>query len=87
MQVFRQMGASVLDLHEVGKGCPDLLLGFGRLDVLVEVKDGEKSPSRRTLTPEQVKFIDEWKGRPVAVISTIDEAHELIMSLAREQYW
>ena len=35
---LRAMGASVFHLHEVGKGCPDLLVGVNSQTYLIEVK-------------------------------------------------
>jgi hypothetical protein len=70
---LRQAGASVLSLASVGGGCPDLLVyrrSTGLLYML-EVKDGDKVPSRRKLTPHQVKFHKDW---PVHVVNDIDEA-------------
>ena len=45
---FRAAGATVLHLHSIGHGCPDLLVGYQGRNLLVEVKtadgklDGEK---------------------------------------------
>ena len=68
------MGASVLSLAAVGKGCPDLLVyRAGRLFML-EVKDGDKPPSARKLTPDQVIFHRIW---PVYVVKNVEEAIEV----------
>lgn len=76
---FRKLGCSVLDLSRVGKGCPDLLIGlpWSRLNILVEVKDGTKSPSRRKLTKDEAVFFDEWKGQ-VALAESVDDVIKLI---------
>ena len=75
------MGCSILLLHQVGGGCPDLLIGRagkrGRVNLLVEVKDGSRPPSERVLTPEQIRFRREWRGQ-VAVVSTMDELIALL---------
>lgn len=74
-QVLRQVGAYVLDLHTL-PGALDLLVGFrGRL-VILEVKDGAKSASRRALTPAEAVTIAhlEAVGCPVYIVSTEDEA-------------
>ena len=70
VDAFRSCGASVQTLHAVGRGCPDLLIGFGGDNLLVEVKDGAKSPSRRKLTPDQVRWHSAWGGRVAIVEST-----------------
>lgn len=64
---FRKMGWSVLDLSAVGKGCPDLAIGKHGRTVLVEIKDGEKSPSKRRLTPAECEFFSAWRGDAVLV--------------------
>ena len=44
---FRAIGFSWVDLHELGKGRPDGMVGFGGICALVEIKDPAKPPSRR----------------------------------------
>lgn len=78
VKVLRKLGASVLILSTVGKGCPDILVGVSdhqgfRHNLLVEIKDGKKSPSQRRLTKDEQKFFDNWKGH-VCVVSNVDEA-------------
>ena len=61
----------------VGRGCPDLLVGVGGLNLLFEVKDGDKPPSRQQLTDDERKWAEKWSGQ-VAVIRSVDEALEAI---------
>jgi len=75
---FRAAGASVLHLHTLGAGCPDLLIGVDGVDQLVELKDGRKRESERRLRPEQVVFHREWRGRSVFVVTSAAEAHALV---------
>ena len=70
---LRKAGVSVLDLSSVGQGAPDLACGFKGRTVLIEIKDGAKVPSARTLTPQQVTFHNNWQGEAV-VVKSIDEA-------------
>lgn len=70
---LRQVGASVLHLHTLGKGAPDLLVGFRGVNFLVEIKDGDKPPSAQKLTPDEQRFHDNWRGQRV-VVRTADEA-------------
>ncbi len=65
----------VLSLAAVGDGCPDLLVWspWTRSHELLEIKDGAKSPSRRQLTPDQVKFHAKWGGS-IHVVTSVDEA-------------
>lgn len=81
VQVAKGMGASVQYLHRVGEGCPDLLIGWRRVNLLTEIKDGDKSPSARKLTPQQRAWHGTWRGAPVHVIESPDQMYELLMSV------
>ena len=67
-------GLSVQSLAGVGRGVPDLLVGARGLTYLVEVKDGEKRPSHRSLTPDQKLWIGKWTGSPVVVLLDASKA-------------
>lgn len=70
VSALRSAGCSVYDLREP----VDLLVGVAGQTVLVEIKDGSKSPSRRKLTPAQAEFMAGWLGGPVAVIDGVEAA-------------
>lgn len=80
VNALRRMGATVEPLHAVGKGCPDLLVGFRGRNVLLEVKDGLKPPSERKLTVDQVEWHGGWKGQ-VAVVLDADAAMAIVQGL------
>ena len=80
-KALRKMGASVQLLHSVGKGCPDLLVGYKGGNYLLEIKDGEKKESQRKLTAEQTIWHFDWKGQ-VAVVTSPQEAIETIKRLS-----
>lgn len=61
-------GVTVHSLAGVGCGCPDLLVGARGVTYLVEVKDGDKTPGNRPLTPDQKTWIREWNGSPVVIL-------------------
>lgn len=73
VSALRSVGASVELLSAVGKGCPDLLVGYRNENILMEVKDGKKPQSERKLTSDQIVWHREWKG-VVHVVKSIDEA-------------
>jgi hypothetical protein len=76
---LRAAGYLVLDLGSVGDGCPDLLVaGHGRM-VLLEIKDPDQPPSKRALTPDEVKFHRRW-GRHAAVVETLEQAIEVVFA-------
>jgi hypothetical protein len=85
---LRGYGCSVQHLHAVGQGCPDLLIGSprgGKRRIgLVEVKDGDKVPSARKLTDDQVEFWHEWEGCPMALVTDVDSALRFARALAFE---
>lgn len=74
VEALRAAGASVQSLAAIGKGCPDLLVGYNGMRLLFELKDGRKSPSRRKLTPDQEEWIKAWRGGGVWLITSIPEA-------------
>ena len=55
----------------------DLLVGRRGRNYLLEVKDGRKAPSKRPLTPQQVKLRWGWRGHYRVVTST-EEAIEAV---------
>ena len=74
VSVLRKAGYSVLSLAAVGKGCPDILVGRSEsANILLEIKDGSKPPSKRNLTKDQRRFFATWKGQ-VAVVKSPEEA-------------
>lgn len=82
VKVMRQMGASVEITSGAHDGFPDVVVGWGGVTVLVEVKDGDKIPSKRKLTPDQIVFHDRFKGA-VTVIETEQQAIELVNRIRR----
>lgn len=81
-KLLRIMGASVQPIHVVGKGCPDLLVGYDGLNYLLEIKDPIKPPSARKLTDDEQKWHENWRGQ-VAVVETIGDVIEIILKSKR----
>jgi len=65
---LRDAGATVQILSAVGKGCPDLLVGYNEVNYLLEVK----MPGGK-LTDDQRVWHSTWAGR-FAVVYSADEA-------------
>ena len=78
---LRNAGMTVQSIAAVGKGCPDLLVGWRGLNVLLEVKDGEKVPSKQRLTADEQNWHETWGGY-VAVVTSVDEAVDAVL-----KYW
>lgn len=84
-EALRAVGASVVVLGNVGKGCPDRAVGYRGHTYLLETKNGARLKKysiaqRENLmrTPDQDKFHAEWRGGPIAVVFTVDEALKAI---------
>lgn len=77
VRALRQAGASVHPTHELGKGFPDLAVGYRKKNFLLEVKDPLQPPSRKRLTPDEKVWHETWGGE-VTVVETAEEALRLI---------
>jgi hypothetical protein len=91
VKALQALGCSVLDLSPLGFGAPDLLIGAtklqlggaaGRLNILLEDKDGKKSPSKRRLTDFQEDFHAGWRGQ-VDVVNSVEEAISIVTKYRR----
>ena len=69
---LRKIGASVLHLHQLGKGTPDLLAGYHGRAVLLEVKRPGEEPNAL-----QVEFIKGWRGEVHVVHSPLEAVRAL----------
>lgn len=67
---LRARGATVQSLASVGRGCPDLLVGWMGRNALMECKrqrdDRKKAPD---LTADQVEWIKGWRGYVFVVLT------------------
>ena len=75
---LRAVGATVQSLAGVGKGVPDLLVGYQGQTLLMEVKDGFKPPSKRSLNEDQLRWHGKWNGGALAVVDSPDGALKMI---------
>jgi hypothetical protein len=78
---LRKIGAKVIPTHTVGQGFPDLVVDYGGRTFLLEIKDGEKPPSARKLTPAQETFHAAWTGE-IHVVDSIEQALAVTMGRA-----
>ena len=72
VEALRAVGCTVQHLHEVGKGCPDLLVGIAGRNYLIEVKS-----EKGRLTGAEFEWHARWKGH-VHIIRTVEMALELV---------
>ena len=71
MAALRQVGATVVDLSAVGRGVPDLLVGFRGNTYLLEVKN---KAGRNRLTADQDVFLAWWHGVPPVIVYNENDA-------------
>lgn len=76
-QMRKIPGLTVAHTHTIGKGFPDLIIGWKGLNYLVEVKDGKKTTSRKRLTADEERFISTWTGS-VHVAESLDDILKII---------
>jgi Holliday junction resolvase len=73
VRALRACGCTVQHLHEVGDGCPDILVGFRGRNYLLEIKNPE---TKGRLTNRQKEWFSTWRGQ-AAVVRTAEEALEI----------
>lgn len=78
---FRDLGCSVFTLHTVGRGFPDLAVGFCGLNLLIEIKDGAKCPSARRLTADEQRFIEAWSGQ-VCIVASVEDVRLIVEGIS-----
>jgi len=79
VHALRQVGATVILLHEAGEGIPDLLIGFMGDTYLMEVKS-----KTGKLNERQQLWHSDWRGYPVSVARTVEDALAFIGATKNE---
>ena len=79
VQTFRQMGAVVINTHQL-KNAFDCLVFFQCKIFAVEIKDGSQPPSKRRLSEGEAKCRTaiESTGNQYHIIESVDQAIELL---------
>ena len=80
VQQFRELGCSVRTLHTIGGGFPDIIVGKGGVNVLIEIKDGNKPASLRKLTDDEAVFHEEWRGW-VAIVENFTDVLNVVQTI------
>jgi hypothetical protein len=84
--IFETLGGTWLELSNVA-GALDGLLGVANIDQRVEFKNPDALRGKKqalSLTPAEQDEFDRWRGRPPVVVTTKEEAIELIHKLRKE---
>ena len=77
VEALRGVGASVAHTHMIGRGFPDIVVGFRGVNYLMEIKDGSLAPSRRKLTEDEQDWHNVWRG-DVVIVESVEDAYRAI---------
>ena len=70
VKALRDAGATVVSLAAMKHGCPDLLVGYAGLTLLMEIKRDSKA----RFTADQLDFMSKWKGGAISRVDSVDAA-------------
>lgn len=75
VEAFRAHGCLVAHTHMVGRGFPDITVGYPPQNIvaIVEIKDGSKAK----LTGPETLFHDAWSGL-VEIVRSVDDVAALV---------
>jgi hypothetical protein len=82
-KALEQSGMRVTSTAALGKGFPDLVVGFRGLTMLLEVKDEAQDPNKRKLTADETKWHQSWPGH-VAIVESPEAAVLEVIRHAKE---
>lgn len=68
VDALRRAGRSVLPTHQLGRGFPDLIVGFRKRNFLIEIKT-----DKGKLTDDQKEIAEVYRGT-ILVVRTAEEA-------------
>ena len=77
VETLRKMGLSVCVCSALGNGVPDILVGYGGRNYLIEIKDGDKAPSKRALTEDESDWHNRWRGQ-ATVCCTVQDVLRMV---------
>ena len=80
VRALRDAGCTVVDLHKVGRGCPDILVGIHGRNVLMEIKT-----ATGRLTVDEINFHGMWEGQ-YDIVRSVEEAFAVINKLEEMPY-
>ena len=75
---LQKAGAYVLDMSHVGRGFPDLIVGFRSKTILMEIKNPKSSYGKKGLNKNQLKRKEQWTGDTYCVVDSIEAALNMI---------
>lgn len=77
---YGDLGIGVVDLADVGKGCPDIMVHAFGLSDLVEIKieDGK-------LKDSQEEFMKTWKGAKIFIVRNMGDVVDHVRDMAQRR--
>lgn len=78
VDALKAVGVSVIDMSHVGKGFPDLIIGFRSETILVEIKNPKTAYGKKGLNKNQQKWKEQWIGGPYCVVDSVEAALRMI---------
>lgn len=78
ISTLRAVGASVVDTSAVGRGFPDIVVGYKGRTYLIEIKNPD---TKGKLNARQIEFKHQWAGH----YSVVDSAKSAIQVLGIEE--
>ena len=76
VQLLRKFGCSVYIVSQL-KGFCDIVVGWNGHNYLLEIKDPNKPPSQRKLTPKEKKFHEDWQGQ-ISTVMTFGDCMKIL---------
>ncbi len=78
VNALKEAGASVIDMSHVGRGFPDLIVGFNSETLLVEIKNPKTSYGKKGLNKNQLKWREQWIGGTYCIVDSPEAALRMI---------
>lgn len=78
VDALRDAGATIQHIHTIGRGCPDILVGYRGKNILFEIKTTDHNSK---MTDSETSWHRRWKGQ-VAVVRSPEEAVDTLNVLA-----
>ena len=78
VEAMQKAGASVIDMSHVGRGFPDLIVGFQSKTILMEIKNPKTAYGKRGLNKNQLKWKEQWTGGTYCVVDGPEAALRMI---------
>ncbi len=75
VEALRQVpGVRVSHTHMIGKGFPDIVVGYKGRNYLFEIKNPRQPKSGRKLTEDEERWHEEWTGQ----VDKVETVYEII---------